>query len=134
MSISNIGEKIKTLDEGKKERVFVVLLIILLGTASFGLGRLSVISSNKTPIRIENSSGLGENNSIPTLAGGGEVKGATTDLSSQPGTVFASKTGTAYYYPTCSGAARVSEKNRVWFKDPKDAEKFGLHIATGCKP
>ncbi len=114
--------KIKTLDPGAKERIFVVVLIILVGTASFGLGRLSISEKGKIPVHVE-SFGTGTS----------EVLGASTENTEAEGSVVASKNGTAYYYPTCTGAGRIAEKNKITFKSGKEAEAFGLHIGPGCK-
>ncbi|MDD5068277.1 MAG: hypothetical protein PHS53_01255 [Candidatus Pacebacteria bacterium] len=122
MSINDIPLKIKTLDSSTKERIFVVILIILVGSASFGLGRLSISEGEKTPIRIENFT---SSTSEVVAAGQGSELSASM--------VLASKTGTAYYYPTCSGANRIAEKNKITFPSAKEAEAFGLHIGPGCK-
>ncbi len=136
MSIANIGDKIKGMEESTVERVFVITLIILVGIGSFGLGRLSATSSKKSAIRIENGS-------IPTdvsqKAGSAgvsatvspEVKGATTAGERTSASVFASKNGSLYYTSSCQSGSRVSEKNKIWFDSPADAEKFGLK--PGCK-
>ncbi|MDD5050262.1 MAG: hypothetical protein PHV93_00780 [Candidatus Pacebacteria bacterium] len=122
MSINDIPLKIKTLDSSAKERIFVVILIILVGSASFGLGRLSVSEGEKTPIRIENFA-----SSTSEVVAEGQGSGLSASM------VLASKTGTSYYYPTCSGAKRITEKNKITFPSAKEAEAFGLHIGPGCQ-
>ncbi|MDD4988938.1 MAG: hypothetical protein PHV42_00735 [Candidatus Pacebacteria bacterium] len=122
MSIRDIALKIKTLDSSAKERIFVVILIVLVGSASFGLGRLSVSEGNKTPIRIENFA-----STTPVVADAGQ--GSTLSASM----VLASKTGTSYYYPSCAGAKRITDKNKITFPSAKEAEAFGLHIGPGCQ-
>ncbi len=119
MSIHNVLVKIKTLDSGAKERVFVVFLIILVGVASFGLGRLSTLDHAKVPVHIESFASPSP-----------EVLGSSTVAASA---VFASKTGTTYYYPSCTGTTRIAEKNKITFSSAKEAEAFGLHIGPGCK-
>ncbi len=126
MSIQDGLTKIKTLDSGQKERVFVVILIILVGTASFGLGRLSILEGTKVPVHVENIA-----NSSPQVLGDSTEPSPVETPASM---VLASKTGTAYYYPSCSGANRISEKNKITFPSAKEAEAFGLHIGPGCKP
>ncbi len=129
MSIDDYLIKIKTLDSSSKERIFVVVLIILVGLASFGLGRLSMQEGEKTPIRIENfatTTQVVSDSSSSSNLGQGSALSASL--------VLASKTGTSYYFPSCSGAKRISEKNKITFPGAKEAEAFGLHIGPGCKP
>ncbi len=126
MSIRDIPLKIKTLDSSSKERIFVVILIILVGTASFGLGRLSIEEGNKTPIRIENFASTTSEVVADSSLGQGSAFSASM--------VLASKTGTSYYYPSCSGAKRITDKNKITFPSAKEAEAFGLHIGPGCTP
>lgn len=129
MSINDIVIKIKTLDSTAKERIFVIILIVLVGSASFGLGRLSVSEGNKTPIRIENFAST--TSEVVSDSAGNDTSGQGSAFSASM--VLASKTGTAYYFPSCSGANRISEKNKITFPSAKEAEAFGLHIGPGCK-
>jgi methylphosphotriester-DNA--protein-cysteine methyltransferase len=45
----------------------------------------------------------------------------------------ASKNGTKYHLPWCSGAQRIKDENKVWFKTKEDAEKAGFMPASNCK-
>ncbi len=117
MSIPNILGKIKGLEEVQKERLFTLILIILVGLGGFGLGQLSITEGNKRPIRIENITNDGEE----------------TGLNSKPtgdSAVFASNTGKFYYDSSCQSGSRVGEKDKIWFTSAADAEKFGLK--AGC--
>ena len=58
MSIKNNIEKIKGFwrsDSQAKDKTLTVVVIILVGIASFGLGRLSAFESKKEPVTIEMS-------------------------------------------------------------------------------
>lgn len=46
---------------------------------------------------------------------------------------MASKNGTKYYLPSCSGAKRIKEENRVWFGTKEEAEAAGYSKAANCK-
>jgi len=104
-----------------KEDVFIAILIILVGLASFGLGKLSAFETTPEPVEViptsVDSQTLGTAPSIETLA---------------TGTIVASKTGTRYYYPNCSGASRIKDENKVWYATEADAQAAGLKLASGC--
>lgn len=52
----------------------------------------------------------------------------------QPIKLFiASQRGKAYYYPWCSGAANISEGNKIWFANQIDAQNAGYVPAKSCK-
>jgi hypothetical protein len=48
------------------------------------------------------------------------------------GKYVASRSGSFYYLPTCSGAKRIKDKNKVWFVSHEDAEARGLKPSTNC--
>jgi hypothetical protein len=71
----------------------------------------------------------------PTAVGdrgdvGAEGVGAAT---SQDGRYVASKNGSAYHLPWCSGAARIKEENKIWFATKEEAEAAGYRAASNCK-
>lgn len=116
-----------------------LLVVILVGLSSFGLGRLSVSddSSNKE-IKLENKNinvvkgEIGksievENSMKNTLGGIEKVEGIQKEKM-----YVASKNGKLYYSVSCSGAKRISEKNKVWFSSKEDAEKNGYTPSTSC--
>ena len=116
-SIKYLTNKIKLIVEFvEKDDIFVILLIILISLASFGLGRLSKIDENKTSLLMNNTA-------LVTNAVQNNIKGE----------YVASKTGSKYYLPWCSGAQRISNKNKVWFETKKEAENKGYQPAKNCK-
>lgn len=54
------------------------------------------------------------------------------ELSQGKGKYVASRSGSFYYLPTCSGAKRIKEKNQVWFQSKDDAEARGLKPSASC--
>lgn len=46
--------------------------------------------------------------------------------------VVASKSGTTFYYPWCSGRNRIKAENERWFSGPAEALKYGLKPAKNC--
>jgi len=110
----------------------VAALIFLVGMASFGLGRLSVLWPKKEPIRIEETKDL---SAISTDS----IK-KSEDLTNRPelalkakGKYVASKSGTSYHYPWCQGALKIKEENKIWFNSKEEAEKAGYKPAGNCE-
>lgn len=142
MSIEEFKEKIKHYgDNGGKDRLFVVSILILSSTLSFGLGRLSSVPE-RAPIlagTFEKLPGVGEkslaiDNKSAQTALTASVSNAVgnTPTKSVPGAVFASKSGTRYYPQGCKAGNRVSEANKIWFKSAAEAEKIGLSKGASC--
>lgn len=107
--------------------LYVVLIIILVGIASFGLGKISSYEKNKIPISIQKTqdillSAVSTNNSESKI----------TETASNKGLIVASKSGTKYYYPWCSGVSRIKEENKVWFNTIEEARAKGLTPASNC--
>lgn len=66
----------------------------------------------------------------PTYNAGVGV-GSPGTLDEQAG-VVASKNGTTFYYPWCSGRNRIKPENERWFRDSAEALKYGLKPAKNC--
>ena len=110
-------------------KIFLSLIIILIATLSFGLGKLSSLNQSE-PIKIEYENL--DNDQISSVG-----KGRTLDSDSQGstlgnGAVSASSQGTKYYYSWCGN--NISDKNRVSFATALMAEKAGYTLAVNCKP
>lgn len=104
----------------EKPDFFIAALLVLVAFASFGLGRLSKIQITHSPLKIEQVA--------QTAAVGeaiGEVKSA--------GMYVASKNGTKYHFPWCSGAKSISEANKIWFDSVEEARAAGYTPASNCK-
>jgi len=112
-------------------RMFFVVLLVLVGVASFELGLLSNIYAQKQPITITEESGA------EALQTGPEGKAISPEQSKQgsmaEGGLIASKSGTKYYYPWCGSAARISEKNKIYFASIAEARAKGYTPAANCK-
>ena len=130
----NVSEKIKHFRElGTKDQIFMPALIILVGTASFGLGRLSAYETGQDrPIEIINPA-----TAIEPQAETAAVANTTLppgDIAPQTdGKVIGSKNGTKYHFPWCSGAQRISEANKMWFESIEAAKRAGYSPAANCK-
>jgi len=121
MSIEYLKYKIKGIDDTLNNKDILVILVVILTTfASFGLGRLSKIDETRVPMRIDNSAAV--YNSVNTNIQTNEQQ-----------TYVASKNGTKYHFPWCSGAKRIKESNKIWFSSKEEAVKAGYTPAGNCK-
>ncbi len=116
-----------------------VFLLVSLG--SFGLGRLSALRAYKPQISVEKSPESGgdflfENNEKNPKNLEGQII-SSTSLSESEGKgeklFVASKSGTRYYFPWCSGVSRIKEENKVWFATADEAKRAGYLPASNCK-
>lgn len=112
----------------------VVLVLVLVALASFGLGRLSVA------VVAEGSAGvLLCSEGLPVTEDGREgtanALGAlgVDGTESERGDYVASKNGSVYHLPWCSGAQRMKEENKVYFVSKAEAEAAGYRPAKNCK-
>ena len=102
--------------------LFIAGIIFLTSLSSFGLGRLSVDLKPAPPISIIDTAAILD--SVPNQPA--DI-GNNTDKK-----VFASRTGSTYYYAWCSGAKRIKEENKIWFATKEAAERAGLKQAGNC--
>lgn len=125
--IAKIGDKIYNQEKGLKihNDLYIVLMLVLVGTASYGLGILSSYEKDKVPVSVTRTK---DSVYASVLASTKPV----SNVIKNDGEVVASKSGTKYYYPWCSGVSRIKEENKVWFKSIADAKAKGLTPATNC--
>lgn len=102
----------------------IALIIILVGCAGFGLGRLSRIAEMRVPVSIEGATLMAS----PAASAVAEGKGAATT-----GQFVASRNGATYSLPTCPTARAISEANKIWFGTKQEAEHAGYRPAANCK-
>ena len=125
-------QKIKSFLESEKGKdILVVIIVILVGLASFELGRLSKQSSGSgIKILYENQSGNVES----SVDGGIENIPKTllsTDTSDK--NFFASSKGKKYYSVGCSAGKTIKQENRVYFNSSTEAESAGYTLSSTCK-
>jgi len=150
MSIKDWGEKIKwqgrkllngVRENGRAGKYYTAAIVILVGLSSFGLGRFSVIDEGREPITIEQNEGVVASSTqskivIPETESQTQTASAAKSLGagdSSSGKLVASKSGTKYYFPWCSGAAKIADANKVWFNSEADARAKGYQPAANCK-
>lgn len=133
MNIQEIIQKCKgfiTLFD--RSDIATILIIILVATSSFGLGRLSKIGVANQGIIIENATNVASVMPGVTSVANDEKNNVTANTDTQK-TFVASKNGTKYYYSWCSGANRIKEENKVWFSTKEAAVRAGFQPAANCK-
>ncbi len=116
MTIAEVREKCKTLLRRIPRDAFILATLLLASSASFGLGFFAGRDAGQG-----SESELSEPLQTPLSA---EI---------QEGQVVASKNGTKYYLPSCSGVSRIAEANKVWFASVAAAAAAGYTPAVNCK-
>ena len=123
-----------------KGPMFFVIVALLVGVGSFGMGRLTKVDAEREPVRIEAASAsMGEVNgpaapkmaaeTPPTQAPKVEIP----ESGSPTGQFVASKNGKKYFTLTCSGAKTIKAENRVYFGSQDEAKKAGYEPSATCK-
>lgn len=115
-SIREWGLKIKLWLDGNADAWGLPLLIVVVGLASFGLGRFSAFEDTRPVIAIHQAPIA--TSTVPLRMGG---------------YVVASDTGTVYYLPWCAGAQKVALTKQRWFQTEKAAQAAGYRAAKNCK-
>lgn len=122
MNIAEIGRKSKETLARVPSDVLTLLMLVLATTASFWLGMLT-----------EREAGQGRDFRIEYGAQGAAVAEVVTATAPEDARYVASKNGTKYHLPTCSGAKTIAEANKVWFASKEEAEAAGYAPAGNCK-
>jgi hypothetical protein len=110
-----------------KEDVFIILAIILIGLAGFGLGKLSALEKGRETVTIKPTTLTATATTINSASTSAMIAGENAKSM-----LVASKNGTKYYFPWCSGVSKINESNKVWFDSYESAQKAGLTAAANC--
>lgn len=139
MSIKEIGRKCKGFAGraiGTMERtdIFTMLLIVLVGIASFGLGRLSATDRRGSIEVLPSLTGTLEAQNAPQTgtSAASALSASVGSVTASQGNFVASKSGAKYHYPWCSGAKRIKDENKVWFDTAEAARAAGYTPAANC--
>jgi hypothetical protein len=100
----------EVIDYCKSDKVFMASLIILVGVGSFGLGRLSVSTTRKSPVTVVNVA--------PEV--------------SHKLFLVGSRSSKKYYFPWCAVALRLNESNKITFMSEQEARLAGYSVANNC--
>lgn len=104
------------INDSQKKSIVLILIIVLTGTGSFGLGRLSVMEKER-----------GEERAAIIMPKLRELSVDESQFS-----FVASKNGTKYYTIGCKSADRIKEENKIYFETVEEARETGLEPASGC--
>jgi len=94
----------------------VVALVFLVALCAFGLGRLSALEDVRAPVALDEA---------PSAKGPAAL--------SMGALLVASRAGSVYYYPWCSGAQKIQPINQVWFSSEQAAQAAGYTPSKSCK-
>jgi len=129
MSIPNIFDKIKSKSGIDRNTVMFLFIIVGVGIASFGLGRISSSYDRvqDTVDQVPSKELIVEDSILST-----NLETLDTTQTKEKRYV-ASKNGKMYYTIGCSGASRIKPENRIWFSTSEDAIKSGFTMSSTCK-
>lgn len=119
-------EKIKSYIRQNEADIFTIILVITVGFLGFGLGKLSQMSLEKEPVEILLPEPLTQVSNVGLNAV------TEPSVTSNKGQYVASKNSNKYHLPSCSGAKRISEANKIWFASKQEAESRGYTPAGNC--
>lgn len=127
-------EKIKQFINSKKGKdILTVVIVILVGLGSFGLGRLSKNGEN-TGIRIEYPNQV--TNQAGNVISATKIQYTPTisqiTENSNGKNYFASNRGTKYYSIGCGAGKTIKQENRIYFASTEEAEKAGYEPSSSC--
>ncbi len=127
MSINEILEKVKP--------YYTLILILVVASIFFAIGRLSYTEEHRPPIKIE------YNNVIATSSS--DVLGVASSTEKvipkveapipKDGPVIGSRSGKKYYYPWCGTVKRIKPENQIHFASIIVAKAAGFVPGGNCK-
>ncbi len=116
-------QKIKQFIESEQGKdILVVAIVILVGLASFGLGRLSKEGSSGLKVEYAGQS-------ANAIYAGENLGRADTNS----GKFFASSRGSKYYGENCKAGQSIKKENRVYFNTREEAENAGYELSSSCR-
>jgi hypothetical protein len=141
MTIAELKERGNTALSRVPRDLLLVTIVVLASTTSFGLGILAGrdIGAGKAQngFWIED---VAATSTLPATAVSASIQApgkipvvpAGTIVTPAAGKYLASKNGTKYYLPGCTGAKRIKEENKVWFATLAEAQASGRTAAANC--
>ncbi|PIR47044.1 MAG: hypothetical protein COV07_01050 [Candidatus Vogelbacteria bacterium CG10_big_fil_rev_8_21_14_0_10_45_14] len=136
-TITRFGQDCKSAILTNNRDIFVVVMIVGSGFLGFGLGRLSKIGEMREPITfhdVDNKSVIMDSETPSSSSEAFDTMSQGASLGDVARVeVVASKSGSRYHFPWCSGARTIKEENMIKFSSIKDAEKAGYTKALNCK-
>ena len=128
MSILKDTGKIKFWEGEKFKDILIILVIVITGISSFGLGRLSASKTNRSPVEIKYPSDYVNISTSQASA----INSQKTEEGKAEGEFVASKRGKKYYPTNCSAAKNIKGENRINFESSQKAEEAGYTASSSC--
>ncbi len=110
-----------------------LLLVLLVASMFFALGRLSVLEERKGGIKIYNDGVSQELGTPKNTSNTASVINAIQNTPTSDGTVIGSKSGKKYYFPWCGTVKRIKPENQVHFESIESAREAGFTPGGNCK-
>ena len=114
----------------ERRDVYTILIIFFVGAASYGLGKLSEVRTERPAVQVIEAV-AGEGSAVAALEA--TAPEAPETPPAVPGSFVGSRNSDKYHYPWCPGAQRIKEENKVWFTTREEAERAGYTPASNCK-
>ena len=116
------------------DQIFYGFMIILVGISSFALGRISVEkeSAVKPGVKMINPIAIPASTLTAETINNNYTVSNVIPHSAIKSQFVASKNGTKYYLPNCSGAKRIKPENLINFPSQEAAEAAGYGKAANC--
>lgn len=111
----NIPEHVRKFKGLLDKDLFILLVFVASSSVSFSFGYLAGKDSVSPGVYIDTSAAVYE-----------------AKVGEEDKNFVASISGTKYHLPTCSGAKRIKEENKIWFSTKEDAELSGYDPAGNC--
>ncbi len=127
--------KIKLFIESEKGKdVLIIIIVILVGLASFELGRLSRgKQSSGVKIEYPKKDVYMEANIISGINSSEKNQTSKSNAISSSKNFFASNRGSKYYPVGCSGGQNINQENRIYFNTSTEAENAGYILSSSCR-
>lgn len=134
-------KKIKLfLGSDSSKDILTVVILILVGLGSFGLGRLST-REQLEGLKIEYTRpDIELRAQIPQISINSQnpqndqkVAPEITESKVTVRTFFASKKGSKYYSASCGGGKTIKPENKIYFSSKEEAEGAGYELSSTCK-
>jgi len=109
---------------------YVIIIIFLLAIISFFLGRLSATTPPKAEFEVYYPA---ENAIFEDVSKTPPPAPTSAQTGNSRGGIVASKNGTRYYLPGCSGGSRIKEENKIYFSNEVEARSAGYTKSKTCK-
>lgn len=120
MSINDLLQKVKPF--------YNLILVLIIASIFFALGRLSALEERHVPIKIGYP-----NTSETAMVLAGESRLPSPVVSDDSGEVIGSKNGKKYYFPWCGTVKMIKPENQIKFASIEEAKKAGYLPAGNCK-